>query len=149
MSLSKYTLVSYNDTDIGTIYIEDIGKRKQLGGGDQFVKGQDIVIEHGDTIALVNSGNVLVSSEIGTIKTWSTANSELVAAILVGSDNTIGIGGTVYRASGLTGGSTGLNGGITGLAAPLTLIPSDGATGVVRADVTGGKTNPPKTIGEF
>ena len=134
MALEKYTLVSYVGTDIGKVYIEDIGKRKQLGGGDQFVKGQDIVIEHGDTIALVNSGNVLVSSELGILKTWSTWNSAQLKAIIAKG------GGTA---------DWGLSGGITGLVAPFSLIPSAGATGVFRAGVTGGKTNPPTTVGEF
>lgn len=143
MALEKYTLVSYNGTDVGAVYLEDCGKRKQLGGGDQFIKGQDIVINKGDTIALVNSGAVLTSQELGIIKTWSTANSEKVAEVVTS------MGGTVYRNSGFTGTQIGLNGGITGLDAPFTLIPSAGVTGVVRAGVTGGKTNPPTTIGEF
>lgn len=144
MALSKYTLVSYNGTDIGKVYLEDLGKRKQLGGGDQYIKGQDIVIRKGDTIALVNTSGVLTSQEFGQLKTFSTANSEKIAAIVAD------YGTTIYRNSGFTGGSSGLNGGITGLDAPFTLIPSDGATGVVRGGVTGTKLlNPPTSIGEF
>jgi hypothetical protein len=135
MALEKYTLVSYVGTDVGNIYLEDIGKRRQLGGGDQFIKGQDIVIRKGDTVALVNSGAVLTSAELGILKTWSTNDSAaLVDAVASGSAK------PVYY---------GVSGGTTGISAPLTLIPSAGSTGVVRAAVTGGKANPPKTIGDF
>ena len=62
MALQKYTLISYTGTNVGKIYLDEVGKRIQLGGGDQFIRGQDIVIRPGDTIALVNSGNVLTSA---------------------------------------------------------------------------------------
>ena len=61
MAISKYTIVSYDGIDLGAVYLEDIGKRSQLGGGEQFEIGQDIVINSGDSIALVNSGDVLLS----------------------------------------------------------------------------------------
>ena len=145
MALEKYTLVSYTGTDLGRIYLEDIGKRKQLGGGDQFARGQDIMIDHGDTIALVNSGNVLSSVELGIIKTFSTDNSEKIAAMWASK----GTSNVITRNSGYTGTQLPRNGGITGLHAPFVLIPSAGATGVVRAGVTGGKAHPATTIGEF
>lgn len=149
MALENYTLVAYSGTDVGAIYLEDIGKRKQLGGGDQAVKGQDIVINAGDKIALVNAGGVVISSQLGILKTWSTANSEKVAAVVVSK------GGTVYRNSGFTGGNSGLNGGITGLAAPLSLMQAAGATGaysgLTRSGITGAskKADPAVTQGDF
>jgi hypothetical protein len=105
MAVEKYTLVSYDGTDIGAIYLEDIGKRKQLGGGDQFIPGQDLVVNKGDVVALVNSGPVLLSQELGILKRYSDAGS-------------------------------------------LTLIPSEGVTGVVRTGV-GTKADPASTQGDF
>ena len=164
MSLSMFTLVSYNGTNIGNIYLEDCGKRHQLGGSEQFNIGQDIIIEPGDVIALVNSGEVLTSEQYGILKTWSTANSTKVAAILVGdpgtapgTNATLGTGGAVFfNGNGYTGTQAYLNGGVTGLSAPLTLIPSDGITGIIRAGITGKansrgfyKANSPITQGDF
>lgn len=149
MALTTFTLVKYSGTDIGAIYLEDCGKRHQLGGAEQFVRGQDIVIKKGDVLALANSGPVITSSQFGILKTWSTANSEKVAGILTGN-GALGTGGNVYRVKGLTGTQASLNGGVTGLSAPLTLIPSDGITGTVRSGVTGTKkTNPPTSVGDF
>ena len=149
MALDNFTLVTYSGTDIGAIYIEDIGKRKQLGGGDQFIKGQDVVMRKGDTVALANGSGVVISAQLGTLKTWSTANSELVASIFEGN-STLGKGasGIVYRNSGFTGTQIGLNGGLTGLAAPLVLLQVAGATGVTHTGV-GSKTDLSVHQGEF
>lgn len=75
MALETFTIVAYSGTNIGAIYLEDCGKRKQLGGGDQFVHGQDIVINHGDRIALVNGGPVLVSAQLGILKRYAASGS--------------------------------------------------------------------------
>ena len=143
MAMENFTLVSYSGTNVGAIYLEDIGKRKQLGGGDQFVKGQDIIVNKGDFIALVNAGGVPISAQLGVLKTFSTANSEKIASIVASK------GGTVYRNSGFTGTQIGLNGGLTGLAAPLTLIPSAGITGTIVRNGVGTKTDPATTQGDF
>jgi hypothetical protein len=150
MALDNFTLVTYSGTDIGAIYIEDIGKRKQLGGGDQAIKGQDVVIRKGDTVALANGSGVVISAQLGTLKTWSTANSELVASIFESSNGTLGKGssGIVYRYYGYTGTQDSLNGGLTGLAAPLVLLQVAGATGVTHTGV-GTKTDPSVKQGEF
>lgn len=114
MPISKYTLVSYSGVDIGRIYLEDIGKRSQLGGGEQYVVGQDTYISHGETIALVNTGAVLTSAEFGTLKKFSTPSATLGKLV-------VGLGGTAFFTE---------EGGVTGLTPPFALVQSEGITGV-------------------
>lgn len=114
MAISKYTLVTYGGVDVGRIYLEDIGKRSQLGGGEQFVIGQDTYISHGETIGLVNTNAVLTSAEFGTLKKFSTPSTSLAKLV-------IGLGGTAFLTE---------EGGVTGLTPPFTLVGSDGITGV-------------------
>jgi len=102
MSISKYTIVSYDGIDLGAVYLEDIGKRSQLGGGEQFEIGQDIVINSGDSIALVNSGDVLLSLEKGTLNEYGpTGMGGQGGFSFSDTDDLSGITG-LYR-SGVTG----------------------------------------------
>jgi hypothetical protein len=73
MPVSKYTVVSYDKTDVGPIYLEDVGPRPQLGRGVMGQIGQDIVINPGDIIPLVNTGAVMLSKEKGTLKAFEAS----------------------------------------------------------------------------
>lgn len=146
MAINKYTVVDYTGTNVGPLYLEDVQPRAQLGRAVQGQIGQDLVINPGDKVALVNTGAVLMSQEKGTIKLFSTDNTEQLAGIVSS------MGGTVYRNSGLTGVDAALNGTPTGLTAPLALSGVDtlaGVTGLQRSGTVGTKTDPAQTIGDF
>lgn len=144
MALSKYSLIQYNGTNIGALYLVDVQQRPQLGAGQQYAWGQDLVVNPADVIGLVNTGAVLMSetSDLGTLKTWSTANSIKVAQAVEAA------GGTVYYSA---------PGQPTGLSAPLTITFVDSLSGLtgtqalVRSGVTGAnkKVDPANTIGDF
>lgn len=70
---SKYTVIRYDGVNYGALYLEDVGVRPQLGRGVMGTIGQDIVVNPGDCIALVNSGNVLLSREKGILKKFEDA----------------------------------------------------------------------------
>lgn len=73
MAIMKYAQVVYSaDRDVGSIYLEDVQQRSQLGAGLQKLIGQDIIINPGDTINLVNTGAVLMSKESGTLGYFTT-----------------------------------------------------------------------------
>jgi hypothetical protein len=132
MPVEQYTLVSYTGTDIGGIYLSDIGRSRQLGGAVQGEIGQDIYINKGETICLTTTGDVLLSSAengSGVLKRYSTDNEPALLDLLVKS-------GTLPQ-------------GTTGFAAPLDLIPSASVTGVVRFGTTGIKADPENTVGDF
>ena len=154
MSLSKYSLIQYNGTNVGALYLLDVQQRPQLGSGQQYTWGQDIVVNHNDVIGLVNTGAVLMSEtqqNLGILYTWSQPNSEKLAAAVEAA------GGIVVRNSGLTGTQASLNGQPTGLAAPLTITMVDSLAGLtgsqtlVRSGVTGAtrKTDPVHSVGDF
>jgi hypothetical protein len=71
--------IVYNGTNIGKIYLSDIGKRYGLGGdmeGDYTSgTGQDRFIIWGETVILNKSGTVLRSWASGVLKFFSTAAS--------------------------------------------------------------------------
>lgn len=144
MALSKYSLIQYNGTDIGALYLNDVQQRSQLGAGQQYVWGQDIVINPADVIGLVNTGAVLMSEtdSKGSLNAWSTVNSIKVAEAVEAA------GGTVYYSA---------PGQPTGLSAPLTITFLDSISGLtgtqalVRSGVTGAnkKVDPANTIGDF
>jgi hypothetical protein len=99
MAVSKYTVLSYSGTNYGALYLEDIGVRPQLGKGVMGKIGQDIVINPGDIIAVVTTGDVLLSREKGTLKKYSDA------VIATDVDSLAGITGLPTRAA-LTGRKT-------------------------------------------
>lgn len=137
MALSKYSLITYRGVDVGKLYLEDVQQRPQLGAGAQRIIGQDIVINYGDEIALVNTGAVLMSEEKGILKRFTTANDAEVAKMVEDA------GGTVYY---------GADGNPTGLAAPIAITAIDdlaGATGLSRTGTVGTKVDPSNTIGDF
>ena len=74
------TVVKYDGTNYGSIYLKDVGQRNQLGGGKGiFVYGQDRYISYGQDATLVDSGDVLLSKDSGTIKKFETLGSFTVS----------------------------------------------------------------------
>lgn len=74
------TVVKYDGTDIGRIYLRDVGQRNQLGGGlSIFRYGQDRYISYGQDATFIDTGDVLMSKDRGVIKTYETLGSFTVA----------------------------------------------------------------------
>jgi len=60
--------IKYDKTDVGPIYLRDIGARNQLGGGRGiYILGQDQYINAGADTTLALTGDVLLSSTKGVI----------------------------------------------------------------------------------
>ena len=78
------TIITYDKTDIGRIYLGDVGQRNQLGTGKGIYSyGQDKYISHGHDATFVTTGDVMMSRSVGTIKmaldaTAITLNSHTV-----------------------------------------------------------------------
>jgi len=72
--------ISYNGTNVGKIYLSDIGKRYQLGGGQEGDygnnSGDDQYINWGETVVLQKTGEVLNSVAHGVLKYFSTVPSD-------------------------------------------------------------------------
>ena len=63
------TVVHYDRTDTGRIYLGDVGQRHQLGGGQGlYTKGQDRYISFGQDATFVQTGDVAMSQQNGRIK---------------------------------------------------------------------------------
>ena len=63
------TVVQYDGTDYGRIYLGDIGQRNQLGGGKGlYTLGQDQYVHPGTDYTFVQTGDVLLSASKGRIK---------------------------------------------------------------------------------
>lgn len=70
------TVIHYNGTDVGPIYLKDIGQRNQLGGGKGiYCIGQDQYIDYGSDATLVSTSDVMLSTTSGVIKHWDDAGS--------------------------------------------------------------------------
>ena len=79
LALHKDTTVAYSGTDVGRIYLRDIGMRNQLGGGKGiYVLGQDCYINKGDSTVLTTTGDLLMSIQHGVIKSFVTSGSLVV-----------------------------------------------------------------------
>lgn len=77
MALELYTKVVYSGTNIGPIYIGDVGRRAGLGGGVSiYQQGQDKYIHNGETRRFLNSGEVQLSVDSGTLGHFSTNGAE-------------------------------------------------------------------------
>jgi len=64
-------IVRYDGTDVGRVYLGDIGMRNQLGGGrGLYVLGQDRYISHGQDATFVKTGDVLLSTYQGQIRNF-------------------------------------------------------------------------------
>lgn len=63
------TVVKYDGTNYGRLYLNDIGRRNQLGGGvSVYGKGQDQYLSSGQDATLVSTSDVLLSVDRGRIK---------------------------------------------------------------------------------
>lgn len=63
------TVVKYDGTDYGRVYLGDVGQRNQLGGGrGLYTHGQDRYISHGQDATFVKTSDVLLSANQGRIK---------------------------------------------------------------------------------
>lgn len=80
--MASQLLVKYLGTNVGKIYLSDIGKRYGLGGdreGDyKNSSGQDKYIVWGESKVLQESGEVLMSYATGVLKFFSTEASSTV-----------------------------------------------------------------------
>jgi transketolase C-terminal domain/subunit len=70
------TIIRYDGTDVGTIYLRDIGQRNQLGGGKGIYSlGQDRYLAHGHDCTLISTSDVMLSNTLGVIKHFTDAGS--------------------------------------------------------------------------
>jgi hypothetical protein len=72
--------VKYTGTNVGKIYLSDIGKRYQLGGGQEGdygnTAGDDQYIIWGEVLVLQKTGEVLNSMAHGVLQYFSAAPSD-------------------------------------------------------------------------
>ena len=74
-------VVNYNGTNVGRIYLDDIGQRNQLGGGKGlYTLGQDQYISYGSDATLVGTSDVYLSATSGRLKKYSDAGVLTVTA---------------------------------------------------------------------
>ena len=66
--------IRYLGTNVGKIYLSDVGKRLGLGGGREggYGYGQDQYIVWGETLILQATGEVLMSAADGVLKYFSS-----------------------------------------------------------------------------
>jgi hypothetical protein len=62
------TVVHYDGTNLGPIYLKDIGQRNGLGGGRSiYVKGQDQYVDPGTDTTFLSTSDVMLSYTSGVI----------------------------------------------------------------------------------
>jgi hypothetical protein len=72
MANSK-VIVVYDKTNYGRVYLGDVGQRHQLGGGKGlYTMGQDRYMSYGQDATFVQTGEVLMSANYGTINMMKT-----------------------------------------------------------------------------
>ena len=70
------TIVNYDGTDVGAIYLSDIGQRNQLGGGKGlYTIGQDQYLASGSDATFISTSEVMLSNTSGIIKHYSDEGS--------------------------------------------------------------------------
>lgn len=63
------TIIHYDGTDVGPVYLKDIGQRNGLGGGRSiYVKGQDQYVDPGTDTTFISTSDVMLSNTSGVIK---------------------------------------------------------------------------------
>lgn len=73
-------IVKYDQTDVGRIYLGDVGQRHQLGGGKGlYTLGQDRYLSKGQDTTFIQTGDVLMSANAGRIKHFADASSFTVS----------------------------------------------------------------------
>ena len=72
------TVVKYDTTNLGRIYLRDVGGRNQMGNGNGiFITGQDRYISYGQDATLLNTSPVILSADRGVIKTFNKTTGPL------------------------------------------------------------------------
>jgi len=67
------TVVTYDGTNYGRVYLGDVGQRNQLGTGKGIYSyGQDQYLSYGQDATFVDTGDVLMSKDRGRIKNFQT-----------------------------------------------------------------------------
>lgn len=70
------TIIQYDGTNVGPIYLKDVGQRNQLGGGKGiYTLGQDQYIAYGSDATLLSTSDVMLSATSGVINTYEDAGS--------------------------------------------------------------------------
>lgn len=70
------TVVQYDGTDVGKIYLRDVGQRNQLGGGKGiYTIGQDRYIDYGGDATFLSTSDVMLSATSGVIKRFEDQGS--------------------------------------------------------------------------
>jgi hypothetical protein len=70
------TIIHYDGTNVGAVYLKDIGQRNQLGGGRGiYVKGQDCYVDYGTDTTFISTSDVMLSATSGVIKAMVDASS--------------------------------------------------------------------------
>jgi hypothetical protein len=78
MAIGVYgtTIINYDGTNVGPIYLRDIGMRNQLGGGKGiYVNGQDRYIAYGGDATFVSTSDVMLSMTRGVLKSFIDSSS--------------------------------------------------------------------------
>jgi len=66
------TVVHYDGTNLGPLYLKDIGQRNQLGGGKNiYTLGQDQYIDWLSDTTFVSTSDVMLSVSKGVLKSYS------------------------------------------------------------------------------
>ena len=66
------TVVHYDGTNLGPLYLKDIGQRNQLGGGKNiYTQGQDQYIDWLSDTTLVSTSEVMLSATKGVLKSYA------------------------------------------------------------------------------
>lgn len=66
------TVVHYDGTNLGPLYLKDIGQRNQLGGGKNiYTPGQDQYIDWLSDTTLVSTSDVMLSATKGVLKSYA------------------------------------------------------------------------------
>jgi hypothetical protein len=69
------TVVSYDKTNVGPIYLKDIGQRNQLGGGKNiYTLGQDRYIDYGTDSTFISTSDVMLSVTKGVLSKLDGTN---------------------------------------------------------------------------
>ena len=82
-----HTVIHYDGTDYGRIYLGDVGRRRQLGGAKEGINtlGQDRYIHKGQDATFIQTGEVLMSAaDTTTSGADSTLHTSTTASYLYG-----------------------------------------------------------------
>jgi hypothetical protein len=70
------TIVHYDGSNLGTIYLRDIGQRNGLGGGKGiYTLGQDCYVDYGTDTTFISTSDVMLSATSGVIAKYVTAGA--------------------------------------------------------------------------